>query len=429
MDQQVFLKKHSELKKIFLDSLQSKSKINNIFDWSIYVAFSLVFFSIPSCSFINGLNIITWLLTFLLLGLIVFSFFLFYKIKVNLISISFLLFAFCVLISFLFNGFDYFVGTPIYLSLVSLILYTYVLSNPESKPFLLFMAFVGTCGFLLVFLVKYFPSLSSFNFERLGNAFGDENDIAIFMCFGATISLYTFLIPSTIWEKIVSFLLYLCFSFCGISSGSKIFLVIEVVAFVLLIFLKFGKNKAWISLLIVIGFVGLGLICFQLPFMNTLKQRVLLFLNTLFFPKSNSRLDYSTVDRLQMFKSGFDMFLKKPLFGYGAWGFAKFGDFNNGWSHNHFSETLCNFGLIGSFFFHFGYGYALFSYFKSQNKHKLELPFVILIFYFCMMFSVALNSQKIYSYTSPIVIAFFDDPKHFFVFNLKGKRHEKIKSC
>lgn len=337
---------------------------------------------------------------------------LFYRIAINPISISFLLFCFFAVLSSLVNGVFRFSLTPIFLSLICFFIYTYCLGNKQACSLMIYMAFLGAILFLALFVFRYWDNLIHFDFDRLGSDFGDENDIGLFMAMGFSVSLYTFLQKKNWITKVLFFLFACLFLYAGASTGSKLFLITSVTVGILSIFLYFGLKKWWVSLLISCSLAVALILLLQLPFLGSLKERFDSFFATLFGLKNSSAAsaDYSTLQRFQMFQIGIDMFLRKPLLGYGSSGFANFANFNNGWSHNHFSETLCDFGILGTFFFHVGFAYAFISYLRSKDKGSLQLPLLFLAFFFLMMFGVALNSQKIYAYVFPVVLSFFKEP-------------------
>lgn len=344
-----------------------------------------------------------------------------YKIEINFISLSFVLFGLSALISSLLNGFVNFLLTPILLIVSSFVIYEYCIGNKTCKKLLIYSSFLGVVLFLFLFIYKYRTDLVNLDFSRLGSAFGDENDIALFFAYGALISFYFFMHDKSFYIKLLSIFLFLLFVFCGFSTGSKIFVLILIVTIPLAIFLVLGKRKWWISLILIVvtslAFYGL----LQLPFASTIKARIDSFLASFTGKQVNNESgDISTLDRLMMFECGINMFLRKPLFGYGIWGFANFSSWGGGWSHNNLGESLCNFGLVGTIFFHTGFLYALVQYFKTSNKNRYCLPFLLIVFYIVSMISVALNSQKLYAYIIGVVIAFFRQPSSYFELDFRS---------
>lgn len=414
----------------------SKSKFNKVLDFAITILFSLTFFSIPAFSFLGVGKYITWFLTFALLFCISVDLFLFHGFKIDCIFVSLILFAFSAFLSSLFNGFKSFKATPILLSLLSSLIYLFCVSskNRFNIKALLFASYLGAVMFLGFFIIRYFNELKSLDFDRLGSKFGDDNDIALFHGFGLVCSMYyaTKFSKKYFVLNILCILFALLFIFCGFSTGSKIFILILLFAILFYPFAICGKKKWWIALLIICGLVGMFAILINLPFFDTIKSRFLSFLSTLTGKSidNETTTELSTINRFDMFLCGMQMWLRKPMFGWGIWGFATFSGRAGGWSHNNISESFCNFGIIGTFLFHFGIGFGIKDYVKSKDKKSLILPFALLIFYIISMLSVALNSQKIYALVIGVVLAVLCDCKAIIsIDNYKlSKSEERLKN-
>lgn len=401
--------------KLFLQSIKDsfskhfvgKSKLNIALDIITWILFAAVFCSIPTCSFTSNLTIITWILTIGLLICLFLNCLFFYGFSFDIISVGLILFCLLILISTILNGWKRFVLTPIVLSIVTIAIYTYVKQNKNTSLFMLWAAFIGNFIFLITYIFVYRNELFSLNFDRLGSYFGDENDIALFMSLGSITSLYFALFKGGKFLKILFGLLCVIFLFCGASTGSKIFILLFVVALFALSFMFFGKKKWWLALIVSIGITVLGLVLiFTIPALSSIKSRLISFVNELFNLRlpGGSSTDLSTQGRFFMFVDGLDMFCRKPMLGWGINGFAVFGGWNNGWSHNNISESLCNFGLLGTVLFHLGFVYAIIGYRKTMVKEK-NLYLLITIFFITAMISVALNSEKIYAFLIPVAFA------------------------
>ena len=163
----------------------------------------------------------------------------------------------------------------------------------------------------------------------------------------------------------------------------------------------------------------------SIPAFATIKNRFLSFVSTLSGNKigDGSTNELSTINRLDMFFCGMEMWLRRPMFGWGIWGFATFSGRALGWSHNNISESFCNFGLIGTFLFHYGFYICYKNFIIEKSKKTFELQFLLILFYSISMLSVALNSQKLYAYIIGILFASFSNEKTLFVIDLA-----KIKS-
>lgn len=400
-------------KQIFLDSL-------------IFVFLTLAFFTIPTFSSQTFLNYITWGFTAIFVLLVIASFILYYSFKLDTISLFLFLFCFSALISSLLNGMQGFSFTPFLLTFLTILIYSYCKSNKSVVSLLILGIYFSLICFGILFFITYWDALSQLNFDRLGGSFGDENDIAIFFGLGSLISCYFIFYSKNLWNKIISVLILCFFVLLGISTGSKIFIMVIVFIPLALIILFFGKKRWWISLLAIISLFCAIVLVLSLPFAETIKNRLLTFINTFFNSLSSGQnsTDLSSIQRFYMFFDGIEMFFRKPLFGFGINGFEFFGGLNQGWSHNHFSESLADYGLIGSILFNYGIPVGIIGFLKKKES-KLIIHYLIILFFIILMFSVALFTQKIYAFVIGISLSELTDDKTFFEFPIFGKHNRR----
>lgn len=369
-----------------------------ILDNLIILFFGITFFTIPTFSFRGSYSLLTWGFTAVTLSLMVIKILISKKVQIDLIVISLILFAFSALISSLLCFFKAFNFTPIVLVFVIVVCYSYSKETRLSFPLLL-SAYFGAVLFLLVFFVKYRTDIISLNFtKRLGSYFGDLNDISTFFGIGFITSIYFLLFGTKRFLiKSLSAILLILFAFAGLLTGSKIFVLISGITLIISIFLFFGKKRWWASIICVAVFALLFVLLFSLPVFSSLTKRIVDFFD-LFGEQQNVRSDYSTIFRIYMFEDGIEMFLRKPLFGFGIWGFATYGGLNNGWSHNHISEGLTNFGLVGFLLFHLPLFVSLKSFVFKNDKKPSYYPFLLIVFFLIGMFSISFYTEKIYAF-------------------------------
>ena len=386
--------------------MKSKFKLNTIINIIIFLLTSASFFSIPALSFRTKYYIITWVLIIFLIISMILYIFLSRRLVFDIVSASFLLFAFSSIISSALSGFRAFKITAPALSLLSLIVYTYCKSSPNNANKFLYGVFLGDVCFLLLFIFHYRTELIKLNFSRLGDYFGDINDISLFMSVGLVFCFFFIFFHKKIIVKIIGAFTGFLFFVCGLTSGSKIFVFSFIFVTIFAVFLFFGKKKWWLSIIILAVLFGLFILLLQLPSLSTIRKRIVDFTFTMTGNSSDktATVDLSTVDRMNMFVAGMEMFFRKPFFGWGIWGFATFGGVNNGWSHNNFSESLCNFGIIGTILFHFPFFISIKNFVKRKQKAYI-LPFLLIVFFVVSMFSVALNSEKVYALIAPASFA------------------------
>lgn len=409
--------------------INPKNKFQLILEVLSYLLFALTMFSIPACSFTPGIIFITWIFSILFIVDISLLCLLFYKIRIDFINLSFVLFSICAFLStVLSNGFESFVFTPIILTVFTAVVYTYCVSNKKSQLPLLVCAFIGIFGFMILYLVKYLPDIVRLDFNRLGEAFGDENDIALFLTFGALLGYCFIFKTKKVYLKVILSIIVFIFLLCGFTTGSKIFLVELLVCGITGAFMVTKKEKWWIIIVSVVGAAGLITGIIFMPFAKVARERFGNMLITIFNPEkaaSTYSYDVSTKTRFVMFLDGITLFLRRPLFGYGVQGFFRVSSFGFCWSHNNISESLCNFGLLGTFFFHFGLIYSLVKFFKVKNKTREDVGFfLVMLFFIVSMISVALNSQKIYAFVIGICIAKYSSIKYLIEFGFNGKKFE-----
>lgn len=415
----LFITFHQNSRKLvndFISIFNQKSKSNIIIDAITLGLYFLAILSIPLCSFRVGLNKITWALTILFLLFMILSLILFSKIEINKLSFSILIFiiwiTICAIVNInLHNGIGL---TPILLLLSTFIIYLFVTQNKQYRNLFMILILLAMSIFMLCYTYFYFDDLVSLNFKRLGENFGDINDIAI--CLGIGFSLYFYLIFNSnfnILKIIFEVIFLLMFGLCGLSTGSKIFILIIVVTslFSIIKFMIRLHIKWYICILIIVSLIVVFVLILNLPAFATIKNRILEFLN----PKEK---DDSTDLRLQMFIDGFYMFLRRPLFGFGVSGYFTSSSIGGCWSHNNFSELLCSYGLIGFILFYIPYILVLKKKKEVFASNQNNLFIVLAIVFVCCMFSVALESQKIFAYSIPVFYSLYDE-SNIVLFDIK----------
>ncbi len=384
----------------------SKTKFNIVLDIIVFTSFSIVIFSIPTFSSSSVLYLVTWILTIVLLVSMALSLLLFYKVQIDFICICIILFVIFAFLSSAFMGFKNFAYTPLLMSFISLNTYMYAKSNKQSRKILIYCAEIGVLFFALVFAVYYREKLFTLEFERLGGIFGDENDVSLVISFGFAFSLWSILFSNSYIIKLFHFIFLLVLALFGLSTGSKIFIFNVIFVFVSAVLLKNGLKKWWLSAIVLTSMVCFIFIIFSLNEFNFYKDRLVEMFNVL----SGTNETYgSTGSRLEMIFMALNMFLKKPLFGYGINGYANYGEYNYGWSHNQLAESLCNFGLIGTVLWHYGFVKSIIGFLKKLRTNKVNsydiASFIIIVLFFTAMISIPQITQKFYAYIIGIVMA------------------------
>ncbi len=380
----------------------------NLLSYLINFFFAVLIASIPIFSFDKTLYLGTWIISGIVFILMIVETLRRKKILFDIINVSMLIFCVSSLISTLLNGFRNSNLSPVILIISTFIVYTYSKTTNNHKN-ILKSAYVGIVIFLFFFVIKYRSQIISLDTStRLGGEFGDENDIAILIGLGFVYSLYLVVFKKKSWKTILYVLLLLGFGFSGFFTGSKIYILIIFTSLCTTILIYFGRSKIWISLIAIVSLIIIGIFILSLPSFATIRERFKMFFDII-LNRSTTRIDYSTYFRIEMFEAGFEMFFRKPVFGFGIWGFAKFGGLNKGWSHNHISEGLCNFGIIGFLLFHVPVIQSLINFKNKKNKKDYVLPILVMIFFITSMLSVALYTQKIFAFVIGSIYSYFEN--------------------
>ena len=390
------------LKNSFM-KLKSNRVFREIIFWLIVILFGLCFFSIPTFSFLTKYYFLTWIFTIILLFVSTIYLLLFKKIVIDYINISFALFAVSALIGYLLNGFRGFVPTIFLNTFLIIMFYTLTVKEERMKSFAYFSILCGIAAFSIIYIVSYRNYLFTFNFTRLGELFGDINDIAIVLSIGFCLSL-SMIFKKKKWYWILLFIfLALVFLLLSFSTGSKIVILLDAAVIIAVIIRIFGKKRWYISIGIIALVLVSGIVIINLPAFETLKDR---FLNMIYSflgrRYKNMNFDLSTSVRFDMFLNGVSMFLRRPLFGFGPSGFSEYSAYMGGWSHNHISESLCNYGIVGTMLYHI----PVALYLKERPKTKnTDTEIIMLVCFFVSMISVALFGEKFFTYLIGLVLS------------------------
>lgn len=271
----------------------------------------------------------------------------------------------------------------------------------KNKFLILHIISIAFFAFSLLFVLHYrteiinFKEFASGNF-RLGNYFDNPNGVAAFEVVGFAAPLYIILFYNK--KRRFFHLAPLVFAvLVGISTGSRSYILAIAIFVIIFPYFKFKKRK-WIYIFVV-GALTAGFIGFlQLPFMLTIRERMIFAIQTLF--GVGNKVDTSTLSRVLWSEYGFFLGVKNLIFGYGADGFSRYSGVNT-YAHNNYAEVICNFGLVGFVLFYLPLIVLLLDSFKSKHVDKsLIISFVI--YYLVISFSNVLYYKKIYY----MVIAF-----------------------
>lgn len=301
--------------------------------------------------------------------------------------------------------------TSFLLTIIFIVFYEFLVqSNQKSVSFK--MVFYGLFCFSIYFFLSYFREIISLDFERLGGNFGNENAISQYFHLGIIVGVFLWLnSKKIIYLLMIGFMLLL-----GMTSGSKTYIFSVLIAFFVFMIIWFGKKKWYFSVSIfIVGIICL-IVLINLPGLETLKIRMLDFLNFIGLANTGN-MDYSSYTRTDMVISGISYFSKRPIFGFGYGGFAA-NSFYNTYSHNTIIDLLCNFGLCGFVCFEYPF-FSLLTNYKMDKNCKI-VKYMLLISNLFYHFTSVLFTSKIFYISLAIMCALdkeeidFTDKKKLF---------------
>jgi|GEM_PF-4152230 len=343
--------------------------------------------------------------------------FLFFKTKNY--NFSFLIFivpfAISVAISLILNGYNSNYNTIASELLIFISIVYFAQTIPNKKDC---FSIVKICLviFVFYFLIVYFMDFvtlvksNDFSDVRFGDKIAPINMITIYfdlVCafvFLATMQKFK---SKKILYAIILLFIYVISFLCGVSTGSKQFIVVTLVVNLISLIWFFGKRRWYISLAIIVSLLLLSIFLLTLPIFSTIAERFKSMFDLLTEQEGS---DYSSATRIMMFNEAIYLFTKRPVFGYGLWGYAINGSYGT-YSHNTLSNILCEFGAIGFFTFGFlVFGPILMK--LAKNKKDFFIDKSVWIALLCIVIQFAfgvLYSHKITFVITAISCIYFYD--------------------
>ena len=213
--------------------------------------------------------------------------------------------------------------------------------------------------------------------SRIGDYFDNLNLIGAYFSLGFLLAFFI-----TIMYSKKRDLFYIIpsgvFVLFGLFTGSRTFLILIVVSFLTILFIKFRK-KPLVCVAILAFTIGLFFVLLNLPIFSFLKEQFEKTFTSL-FGIGNAKTDPSSIHRYLWQRYGYFLAGKNILLGYGCEGFSIFSGVGT-YSHSNFSEVLCNFGIIGFTLFYAPFIVCTYLVFKGK-KDECLLVIVILVYTF-----------------------------------------------
>ena len=330
-----------------MSSLRSNQILKKVLYWSAIVLTGFYIFCVPS--FGESTSFTRYLIYFSMIALGVVSVtycFLYSDLKLNKICILIPLFAIFAFIGTLLYSHQYRAWLSLVLLAGSFFVFVYAFKTIKDKNIIAATISAAFFLFSLYFIVYYrneilnFKSFDSESF-RLGTYFDNQNGVAAYAIVGVAAPLYLVLF----YKKKIRFafiLPALTSLLVGITTGSRTFIFALIIVLLVFLYFKFQKHK-FIYLLVVLGIFTLFIVLINLPFMSTLRERLLRAFGTIF--GTGNKVDTSAIERTLWMDYGFSLGFRRMLFGYGVEGFSIVSGVGT-YSHSNFAEVICNFGLL-----------------------------------------------------------------------------------
>lgn len=287
-----------------------------------------------------------------------------------------ILFTFYVYLSSVIVEYEFSLITQI-LMLLSCILFSSIYKTEEDYIGLL-KAIVIADIIMVSLLIFMAGSINNFllvvSDDELSNLLIQKNIIAFSMSIGSIVCLYLALF----YKQSLFYVFLLLFVLILFCTGSRrgfftMFVGIACIYYYYCSVKRINFFKTFFSVFFVImAFVYL----LQLEIFSNMNER---FMNLVSGLGDKTEMTDSDKTRFLMIHKGFEMFLEKPILGYGANAFKQKAGFGI-YSHNNYIELLVNYGVIGFTLF---YGFILVILKKSYRYiDKYKKLFCVFIFVF-----------------------------------------------
>lgn len=373
--------------------LRNNARFHKIVDICLIVSLALYVFSIPSFSARTKFNLISYAFMGLSAGFVAVKYVLYKKFEFQKRLLILLVFAIEAFIGTALHSHEFRHWFTIVLLFITLVVFYYAYNAIDNKRLIFMVIAIPLFAFSIYFAIHYRGEIFKFNLdEPLGTYFDNVNTVGTYFSLGTILFLY---LAITAEKKIEWLYLIPCIVmlFFGLFTGSRHFIIVTGAAFIVSIILAFKKKK-WIAVLIIVAAIALFFAIIQLPFLSQLKERIDRGITT-FFGVGNAKYDPSVVQRTIWPQYGFNLGSRVMIFGYGAEGFSIYSAIGT-YSHNTYSELVCNFGIVGAVIFYLALIYPLILAIKSRDRN-LNIVIILVTFYLIKgFFGVYFSSKDAY---------------------------------
>jgi O-antigen ligase len=270
------------------------------------------------------------------------------------------------------------VRTLALLFVLSIVLSNVVGRTGDLRPVIL--GVLTGLGYAIIVGLEQALSMSS---VRFASTLSNANTYAVALLLGTLLCLYNLFLPQVKRFRRTYFLCNLVFIavfgyqiifLSGSRNGIFVFVMILLGAYIFFSWRLTGFARKTS----VVGGIALAI---ALAFVVQLSPHYSRVQNALVFSTGTTVREGSINTRAAMLQEAFDLWMVKPLLGWGADQFRYVSTFGR-YSHSNFSELLVNFGIIGFLIFYSIYVYIFYKgiiLFRAQQMETKRLGFWILV--------------------------------------------------
>lgn len=377
-----------------ISSLKNSDRAHKIINIALLTCLALYIFSIPAFSARPKWNYVSYFLMVLCAAMTVSEYVLYEKFFFDRRLLIFAVFILEALVgtAIFSHGFRHWL--TIILVTLSLVIFYYGFNVIKDKNIIYRVIAFSFLAFGAYFTIIYHQRVLTFKISggALGGYFDNVNAVGTYFSIGSILFFYLALFNKKKLEYLY-LIPALGMIYLGVFTGSRHFLITTFVTAFVCLFLSLKKRK-WISLIILVGVIGLFFVIIQIPQLADLRENLLRGLSTL-FGIGNYKIDPSAVQRTLWPKYGFNLGSKELLFGYGTDGFSIYSGIGT-YAHNNYAEVMCNFGILGFIIFHSVVLYPFFLAIRSKDRSKYIVIIIITFYLVKGFFGVYYSSKDAY---------------------------------
>jgi O-antigen ligase len=217
-----------------------------------------------------------------------------------------------------------------------------------------------------------------------------------------------------IYEKRIRWLLPIpAICYLLIRTGSRKAVLMIAISIIIFCILKWSKKIISFTTLLILVFIT----CLGIWFVNLdleISHALLRIING-WIRADYTNSDHSTIERLYFINESWNMFLRKPITGWGIGSFSEHlrqvgYSFIAIYSHNNYLEMLACLGLVGFLLYYSVYFKILLNTILSWQKDKNNFCVLVFVLILTLLFcEIGVVTYNAYMYIYVIVIAFYSN--------------------